>query len=199
MCASPWISTLPAAYRALSDQELVTHYQVEGDSLAIAALIDRYQDTIRAIAQRFHHEAEYLRDLMQDLFMLLRDKLRDTHIDRSFRSWLCTLVRNRFIDQYRRQQVRQDYRQLQQQAPAAEDATVEHTLDFRSLRGQMARILSDREQRCLELHFLQDLSYEDIAEREGWTFKQVCGCMYRGMKKLRQGLPAEYQYAISGA
>ncbi|RMG68650.1 MAG: sigma-70 family RNA polymerase sigma factor [Bacteroidetes bacterium] len=197
MCATNWIPAIPQAYTQLSDQELVAHYQTAEDTLAIAMLIKRYEDMIRAIAHRFHQDTEALRDLMQDLFVVLRDKLRDIQIDRSFRAWFGALLRNRFIDQYRRQQVRSQFRQEQQREPPESSMNVESGLDFRTLRQHMQLLLSERECQCLELHFLHDLSYEDIAEQEGWTFKQVCGCMYRGMKKLRHGLPQEYRQVLA--
>ncbi|GAB4426926.1 MAG: hypothetical protein OHK0039_45070 [Bacteroidia bacterium] len=61
----------------------------------------------------------------------------------------------------------------------------------------MQQLLSERERFCIERHYFEGFSYEDIAAQRGWTFKQVCGFMYRGMAKLRQQLSGEFRFAMT--
>ena len=64
---------------------------------------------------------------------------------------------------------------------------------FRWVRRQMARKLTPRERRCVELYFLENLTFREAAERTGTNASSVYRAVRRSLRKLRlaaqQGRP----------
>ena len=70
---------------------------------------------------------------------------------------------------------------------------VEQALDWaqrraelmRWVRKQMGRRLSARERRCVELYYLDDFTYAQVAKELGCTASGACRAVHRSLRKLR--------------
>ena len=57
---------------------------------------------------------------------------------------------------------------------------------LRWVRVQMGWRLSRRERRCIELYYLEDLTYVEVGEREHCSPSSACRAVARALTKLRQ-------------
>jgi len=182
----------PDALAQAPDQELVRLYQRTQDLRAVSVLLDRYADVIAGIAMRQLRDEEAVRDFAGDLYLKLTDKLLNTEVVH-VKSWLLTTVNNALTDLGRKARVRREYRErVRATSPVGTEVPSGMPLDQHYLTGAL-HTLSEREQRCVQYIYFQDLSYQEIMELEGWTFNQVRGMRDRAMKKLRQALGPEFQ------
>ncbi|MEM7659657.1 MAG: sigma-70 family RNA polymerase sigma factor, partial [Bacteroidota bacterium] len=94
----------------LPDKDLVRQYQSEEDTHVISILMERYSSAIVGMSMKYLKDDEAVRDFANDLFLKLQGKLKEAVIQKSFKSWLLTMVSNQLKDLIRKQNVRQDYK-----------------------------------------------------------------------------------------
>lgn len=73
----------------------------EGDERAWERFIRRHQDRILNLAYQFTGNREEARDLAQEIFVRLYEKMDQYQSDRPFLTWFNSLARNLCIDRYR--------------------------------------------------------------------------------------------------
>lgn len=140
-----------------------------GDELAWEALVRRYQGRIYALACHYMGNAEEARDVAQDIFVRLYQRLDACTNDATFVPWLLRLARNACIDRLRRLRVR----------PAAGGRPIEEMYDIehpgpnpaeqrrvssrKQLLHRALRNLSRANQEIILLKEIQGLSLAEVA------------------------------------
>ncbi|MEL6671501.1 MAG: sigma-70 family RNA polymerase sigma factor [Bacteroidota bacterium] len=174
-----------------SDQELIQLYRQTRNQQIVSILLDRYKDPIVGMATRFFKDEDAVRDFAGDLFVKLVEKLGQAEI-RNFKSWVCTLVRNRLYDHSRKDKVRKLYQSGLQEELDHSLNRVDRSVDYQYLTSALSE-LSENEQLCLQGIYFEDKSYQELMEEHGWTFNQVRGMRERAIKKLRAHLGKEFE------
>ncbi|MBD3162452.1 MAG: sigma-70 family RNA polymerase sigma factor [Candidatus Eisenbacteria bacterium] len=140
-----------------------------GDEAAWEALVRRFQGRIYGIAYCYVGNPEEARDLAQDIFVRLYDRLDACTNDETFVPWLIRLARNACIDRIRRMRARprpagvpvDEMFDLPAPGPDPEDQrriTARRELIHRALRR-----LSAISREIILLREIQGLSLEEIA------------------------------------
>ena len=140
----------------------------QGDDLAWEALVRQFQSRVYSVACHYMRNAEDARDVAQEIFVRVYERLDSFHGDQAFLPWLLRLSRNACIDALRRRKAR----------PQAADILVEEA-DFvsagptpeeasasRSARDLLHRAMarmSDSDREILMLKEIQGLKVEEIA------------------------------------
>ncbi|MBR5850699.1 MAG: RNA polymerase sigma factor [Alistipes sp.] len=155
-----------ADYIVAEDRQLVES-ALAGDDVAFAYLSNRYRDAIRQLLVQRVGSDDDADDLLQETFIKVY-----LHLDRynpayTFGQWIYTIARNTFIDFYRR---RQEELPIDERfsAPAATTPNPEESvirLQLRSQIDQCLNRLTPRYARLIRMRFLEEYSYEEIAER----------------------------------
>jgi RNA polymerase sigma-70 factor (ECF subfamily) len=158
-----------------------------------------------AVALRLTRNAADAQDLTQNTVvkaLRFHDRYKDgTYI----KAWLLTILRNTFINEYRRKVRRPDFVELTGSEAAATtapdpDVPFEPEEDNRS---DLLELLDDEVRAAIEtlpgefrlaviMADLEDKSYREIAEAVGCPLGTVMSRLYRGRRLLRQRL---YTYA----
>jgi RNA polymerase sigma-70 factor, ECF subfamily len=199
---SPWFSLLLLAAVGVAiatqwmqtDQELLQRICRQADQSALVKLLHRYRGFIQSVAYRLGHGKIDLDDLQQDLYLLLLDKLPGQEPPRYFKAWLSTLLRNRLIDAHRHEQTRQRYEEWYAWQPSSYEDQQADQLDQSQFVVEAMQHLTHREAAVIKGHFLEEKSYQEVADELQYSFKQVTGVMYRGMKRLRREMGKHSQY-----
>jgi len=138
-----------------------------GDDLAWEALVRHYQSSVYAVTRHYLRDAEEARDVAQDVFVRLYERLDSFAGGDTFKAWLLQMARNASIDRLRRLKAR----------PPATDVPVEDvTLSSgddpersaegeareRLLRRALAR-LGEKNREILLLKEIQGLKLEEVA------------------------------------
>jgi len=171
-----------------SDEELMLAY-CGGDTVAFGELFSRYAPILERVLRRFGPSKDQLADLVQQTFLQLHRARNDFRPDCELRPWLMTIAFNLAREQLRRARRR----------PEAElDATAEQKLAHppkEQQRFEMRRDLSraleqlpNDQQEVVRLHFVEELSFEEIGEKVGASAGAVRVRAHRGYSALRKML-----------
>ena len=154
---------------ALLDVAAILERCRQGDDLAWEALVRHYQGRVYAVACSYMRNAEEARDVAQDIFVRVYERLGSFHGDQAFLPWLLRLSRNVCIDALRRRKSRPRATddlgdasvQIASEAPTPEETAVgdsEGDLLYRAMDR-----MSDSDREILMLREIQGLKVEEIA------------------------------------
>lgn len=145
---------------------------IEGDICAFDILFARHSDTIHAMLQKFTSNNDDVEDLMQEAFMKAFLKIGQYNPKYDFGAWIYTIARNTFVDFSRTQRSNALNPQnislesgniTQASAPTPEDYIINA-----QQRAQIERyiaMLPEDYRQLFELRFIDEYSYEEIAEK----------------------------------
>lgn len=92
----------------LTDQDLLRK-MASGDESALKTIYDRYYPALYSHAYRRLADREEVRDILQDLFVYLWNQRETIQITTNLSSYLYVAVRNRLLNAFRGQKVRDDF------------------------------------------------------------------------------------------
>ena len=158
-------------YSVFDDSTLVK-LVVEGDSIAFDNLFTRHRDMIYAMLLKYTGNSDDVEDLMQEAFMkaYLKIGMYDPKYD--FGAWIYTIARNTFVDFNRSRKSNalnsqnltiDNSNTSQTSAPTPEDYIINA-----QQRAQIERyiaMLPEDYRQLFELRFIDEYSYEEIAEK----------------------------------
>ena len=159
------------SYSEFDDRALVAMV-VEGDSLAFDTLFTRHRDMIYAMLLKYAGNCDDVDDLMQEAFMkaYLKIGLYDPKYD--FGAWIYTIARNTFVDFERtRKSIALNPENIPLENSTAQQTsapTPEEYIINAQQRAQIERyiaMLPEDYRRLFELRFIDEYSYEEIAEK----------------------------------
>ena len=144
----------------------------EGDSTAFDALFARHSDSIHTMLLKFSGNTDDVNDLMQEAFMKVFLKIGLYNPKYDFGAWIYTIARNTFVDFSRSRKSNALNPQnlspeidntAQSSSPTPEDYIINA-----QQRAQIERYISmlpEDYRQLFELRFLDEYSYEEIAEK----------------------------------
>ena len=144
----------------------------EGDSIAFDTLFARHSDSIHAMLLKYTGNSDDVNDLMQEAFMKAYLKIGLYNPKYDFGAWIYTIARNTFVDFSRSRKSNALNPQnlspeidntAQSSSPTPED----YIIDAQQ-RAQIERYISmlpEDYRQLFELRFLDEYSYEEIAEK----------------------------------
>ena len=168
-------------------------------------LVLEHMDMLYAVALRLTRNPADAQDLTQNTVvkaLRFHDKFqKGTYI----KAWLLTILRNTFINEYRRKARRPTFVELSGAEPSQEagpDPDIHYEPPDRSGR-ELLELLDDEVKHAVEtrppdfrqaviMADLEDMSYKEIAEAMDCPLGTVMSRLYRGRKLLRESL---YDYA----
>lgn len=156
-------------YIAADDRQIVA-WALEGDKLAFESLVGRYRDSIRTLyTKRYGVPIDDADDLTQETFIKAFLKLEQFNPEYSFGQWIVTIARNTFIDFVRKR--RDDAASFDSESVLMTKVASSPTPEERIINNQQKvqienylKIMNPKYSRLIELRFIKELSYEEIAE-----------------------------------
>ncbi len=158
-------------------------------------------DTLFNVALRLTGNAADAEDLVQDTVTKAYRSWDKYQQGTNCRAWLVTIMRNTFINQFRRD----SKRPIQVEFDAVQDVSIFETVQDRDPEGSFYRFIVDDEvKRAIQdlpeefripvvLSDVEGLSYAEIAEILELPVGTVKSRLFRGRRRLQQKL---YEYAL---
>jgi RNA polymerase sigma-70 factor, ECF subfamily len=159
-----------------------------GDMQALASLVHRHQDRVRALAFRMTGRWDVADDLTQEAFLRVYRSAARYVPAAAFSTWLYRIVVNLCLDRSKRLRpaATPDDWEPGQTAPSAEESLVrQEKID--AVRREVAD-LPERQRAALILHRFELLSHAQIAEITGWSESSVESLLVRAYVRLRERL-----------
>lgn len=140
------------------------------------------------VAYHLTGNAQDAEDLLQDLYLKLwqkRDDLPDETINDAY---LATMMRNLFVDQRRLKHVDASAELKNEDGPP-DERSLDRQIDARDEVRQMEGLineLSERDAKIIQMHMVEDCSYEEIERDTGLSQGNIRIIVMRTKKKLKQ-------------
>ncbi len=188
----PMTTTTDTPAADVSDEELARRAQ-KGDPEAFSTLVERYQRGIVNLAYRLVGDWETALDLAQDTFVRAYQALDTFDPTRRFSSWLYRIATNRCYD-YLRQQGRWESVVVAEPAEGVtwpgdtSDDPLRHLEqhDLRMAIEEAIAALPPRYRAVVVLRYLENLSYQEIADVLDLPIGTVKTHLYRARDLLRK-------------
>jgi len=167
----------------LSDEDLVVRVK-SGQQSSLAALWDRYAHLLFGVGMKYLKDVERAKDLVVEVFASLPELL-GKHEVKSFRPWIHTVMRNRCLMLLRKHdpETRMDETLLSAPDDPSGDAVL-HEATLQRLEAAISG-LKDAQQTCIRLFYLERNSYQQTAERTGFSVEHVRSHIQNGRRNLR--------------
>lgn len=172
----------------LDDRELIERFKRTGNLEWFAPLFERYQGRIYAIAYHMLRNRALAEDLVQETFQkALREIGQFDGMIRggNFLGWLRTICRNLCISTLRKNSRTQEADVVD--LPDRERAPMENETLFQQLEAEL-KAMEEGPRRCWLLFNIEGYTYEEIAERTGYSLPEVKNFLRVAREKLRKRL-----------
>lgn len=157
-----------------------------GDEQAFARLVERYEAQVSAQMWRFTRDRRTLDELVQDVFVQAYLSLPKFRGNAPFLHWLRRIATFVGYQHWRHQYRDRRHAQLLAERPIAPRAdSVPPPSEAAERVFSMLEHLAPKDRLVLTLHYLEDCSTQEIAERTGWNSTLVRVRMHRATKRLR--------------
>lgn len=175
---------------AILDEQTLLERLARSETAALETIIRAHQGPLTAYASRVLDDLDGADDIVADAFARLWDA-RATLQPRFLRSYLFTVARNLCLDELRRRRSRWRVARLWREtaSPAAPDPA--HLLQ----KGERTEAIDAaiqrlplRQREVFELAYLQHLSYREVADVMGTSYKTVGNQLTAALKELRRTL-----------
>ena len=162
-----------------------------GDREAFRGLFERYGDAVHSIAWHFSGDPAVAKDVTQQVFLKLFTVIGQYRGDSSFRTWLFRIVANACEDERRR---RRRWLPFVDEALGSIGRVRQSQLSHSSRREVSDEVaaaiagLSPKLRMPIVLRYLEELSYDEIAEALGISMGTVASRLNRGHRALADRL-----------
>lgn len=176
--------------RPADDQELVQQYRRTGDLDCIGRLFERHTDMVFLVCMKYLQDEEESKDATMQIFEQLVQALKKHEVS-NFKSWLHVLSKNHCLHLIRARKSRSRLAMQQTEAQSTELTTTlelsgEERLELEIEALQLGLAELPAEQRtCLELFYLQQKSYKEIAVVTGCDLSKVKSYIQNGRRNLK--------------
>jgi RNA polymerase sigma factor (sigma-70 family) len=171
-----------------TDKELVAAFKQSGDTSYLSTLYQRYMDLVFGVCLKYFKDGERCKDAVMDIYEELNTKLKLHEVD-NFKGWLHVLARNYCLMQLRSPrnlkttEFNADFMQTAENTHLASEV-LEKESNFVKLEQCLDTLTSEQKQ-TVELFYLQNKCYNEIAEITGYDWNKVRSFIQNGRRNLK--------------
>ncbi|MCY4403898.1 MAG: RNA polymerase sigma factor [Candidatus Poribacteria bacterium] len=182
-----------------ADDVVLIRKILSGDDAAFSILVEKYQESIHALAWRKIRDYHYAEEIMQDTFLKAYNKLPTLKNPNQFAGWIHVIAKRLCIDWVRRQKLvmqslegthPQEIDESSYTQHLTEQRKTERTEYCHELVEKLLEKLTENERRVVTLYYLDEMSTKEIGEFMGVSVNTITSRLQRARKRLQtdQGL-----------
>ena len=175
-------------YSSLSDEDLILLYKKEKSNLIMDNIYKRYGHLLLAIAIKYVRNREEAQDIVMNLFEKLGDKIAK-HDIQNFKSWLHTTLKNECLMHLRKMKKINSTTTIENLENIVSESDSEEFYQtkekvFNQLESSLAE-LKNEQRKSVELFYLENKSYVEIAEILNISLNNVKSAIQNGKRMLK--------------
>jgi len=170
-----------------SDKELVLLYKKNGDLKVLGELYQRYMDLVYGVCLKYLKDPELAKDAVMQVFEELVVKLRKHEVD-NFKSWLHTVAKNHCLMQLRTPKNLKTTEFKGDIMQSEEDVHLNGVMSKEANFQKMEKCLETlpaEQKLCVEMFYLQNKCYKEIAEQTGIDWNKIRSYIQNGRRNLK--------------
>jgi RNA polymerase sigma-70 factor (ECF subfamily) len=177
----------------LSDAQLVLKYQKTLNAKYIGFLFDRYGQLVFGVCLKYLKNEEDSKDALIKIFEKVMDDLKRMEV-KHFKSWLYMVAKNHcLMDLRKKKTYTTDINEIQIADEEIEPNKFEmQELKFNDLDQAILELKPDQK-KCIMLFYIEEMSYQQIADQTEYTVKDVKSHIQNGKRNLKISLEKKHQ------
>jgi len=173
-------------YDHITDAELLDLYYTDKNQEWIGILLERYTLLLLGVCMKYLKNETEAKDCVQQIFLKVLTEVSKYRID-YFKSWLYMVAKNHCLMKLRGKGAKSVKELNEEQLAVTESAkdellANEHTYD---LLEEAIEELNEEQRQCVILFYLKKNSYQQIAEKTGYSLLQVKSYIQNGKRNLK--------------
>ncbi|MDE0635709.1 MAG: RNA polymerase sigma factor [Candidatus Poribacteria bacterium] len=175
------------------DVELIRRI-LSGDDAAFNILVEKYQESIHALAWRKIRDFHYAEEIMQDTFLKAYKKLPTLKNPNQFAGWLHVIANHLCIDWVRKQKPAMQSLEDTRLEEIEESSYTQHISEQRmterseycqELVKNLLEKLPENERTVITLYYFDEMSTKEIGEFMGVSVNTITSRLQRARKRLQ--------------
>lgn len=175
----------------LSEQELVTRAKA-GDMEAFSVLVQRCQHVVYNLSYRFMREQALAEDMSQEAFLKAFRLIGGFRGDCSFSTWMYRVTCSVCLTELNKRKRRDEVELLPEHGQETGGADMTDRADLPELIRKAVTKLPDNYAKVITLYYLNEASYEEIAEIMQVPMGTLKTWMHRARQQLREIVEKEH-------
>ena len=174
-----------------SDEELLKQYKQSGNKELFADLFKKYVSVVYGTCLFYLQDKDEAQDATMQLFEKLMLDINNREID-NFKGWLSFVVRNHCISLIRKNKSAskniQSYYEFEYETPSYEEEEKINSISDDVLLENMKSCLpklKENQRICVELFYLKNKSYQDIANETPFSLNEIKSYIQNGKRNLK--------------
>ncbi|HSB93952.1 MAG TPA: sigma-70 family RNA polymerase sigma factor [Flavitalea sp.] len=174
-------------YAHLTDQDLLEKFYADLDNHWIGIVLQRYTLLLFGVSMKYLKNETEAQDAVQQIFLKAITELNKYKVE-YFKSWLYMVCKNYCLMKIRDSQGKRSTEMRESMVLIAEENNTDHLLDKDRILDVMEVTLEElnaEQKDCIKLFYLEKQSYQEIAERTGFSLMQVKSYIQNGKRNLK--------------
>ena len=182
--------------KSLSDIELLVKHKNSEDNIFIGELFERYTHLVFGVCMKYLRNEEDSKDAVMQIFENLIEILKSQDIS-NFKSWIYSVSKNYCLMKLRKQKTIDKAKDIfyeNLRTDIMESVDIVHQYDTKGLNEKVPKLnkaiefLNEEQRKCIELLYLQNKTYKEVARITGYNMKQVKSYIQNGKRNLKNYL-----------
>jgi RNA polymerase sigma-70 factor (ECF subfamily) len=172
----------------LSDEDLLNKYRNSEDAEYFGILYNRYIPLLYGICLKYLADADKAQDVVMQVFENIFPKILQYEIQ-TFRTWIYSVVKNHCLQTLRKEanEIFIDFNSEIMESDEILNLLNEEETDERQKAAlrQCLEKLPVMQRNAIHRFFMEEMSYQDIVDSEGYTLNQVKSYIQNGKRNLK--------------
>jgi RNA polymerase sigma factor (sigma-70 family) len=169
-----------------SDNELIEKYKASADLALLGELYERYMDLVYGVCLKYMKDQEEAKDCVLSIFEELVNKLQKHEVE-NFKGWIYQLAKNHCLMKLRKKKiipVNIDFSNVHLQENEHPSLEFDREESFKQMEFCLGQ-LTELQRQVIELFYLQNKCYKEIAEVMGMELNTVRSFIQNGRRNLK--------------
>jgi len=179
------------AFKEQSDEELIAFYRRKRNPRIIGVLFNRYSHKVLGNCLSMLKNKPDAEDAAMEIFENLLNKL-DHYEVKNFEAWLYKVTRNHCLKLLRDKidVHREDIAEINPDTFVELESGSDHYIEERleELSDAIDNLKKEDQRHCIVLFYLEQKSYQEIAQENGYSLNEVKSHIQNGRRNLRNSL-----------
>lgn len=175
-----------------SDNQLLSSYYASKDKQYFGVLYKRYTAFVFSVSLKYLKDKDEAKDMSMHVFEKLLLIIKKQEIE-NFKAWLYTVIKNECLMKLRQAgkmvQIQKDFVQFSKNNMEFDEVLHQFNeqkseILFEELNKAIQK-LNNEQRKCIEMFYIQEKSYKEVAEATGYDLKQVKTYLQNGKRNLK--------------
>ncbi len=170
-------------YRSMNDEELILQFKKREQKIILGELYNRYVHLVLGVTLKYSKNKVDAEDLCMIVFEKLPKRILSSDI-KNFKAWLYMVTKNEVFMFLRKKKIflNENEIEIEDKSESEEIILKESKLN---ILEKMVQTLKEEQKQCIELFYIEEKSYNEIAKILSLDVKKIKSAIQNGKRNLK--------------